>query len=498
MGIERLLVTVALAEAIDGFAGRRIVVIGEAMLDAYLEGQTDRFCQEAPVPIVTLSNRRDAPGGAANTAANLRSLGAEVELLSAVGTDLEGRSLMQALEKEGVPSDRLVVSPARRTLARHRIIASSQMLLRLDQGTTEQVDPDTEQALVNHLADCYSRCDGVIVSDYRYGVLTPRLIALLAELQARWSRILVIDSRRLTVFRAAAPTAVKPNFSEVLEILGARPFDASRRRAEFVADNATALLDATGARIAAVTLDSEGAMVLERGRAPYHSVCHPLRRSFVAGAGDTFTAAMTLGLVSGASVEMAVGLSSAASAVAVGKEGTAICTAPELREYVSLETKYIPQFGRLAARLEFYRQQGLRIVFTNGCFDILHRGHITYLNRAKLLGDVLVVAVNSDDSIRRIKGPARPINTLEDRIGVLAALSCIDHLTAFDEDIPWNVIEAVRPHVFVKGGDYTRERLPEASLVEKLGGVVEILPLLQDRSTTGIIERIQKVQAPSE
>jgi D-beta-D-heptose 7-phosphate kinase/D-beta-D-heptose 1-phosphate adenosyltransferase len=372
------------------------------------------------------------------------------------------------------------------------------MLLRLDQGTTAPVDTQTEQALADHLTDCYSRCDAITVSDYRYGVLTPRLIALLAELQARWSRVLVIDSRRLTVFRETAPTAVKPNFREVLEILGVRTFDASRRRADFVADNAATLLDATGARIAAVTLDCEGALVLERGRAPFPSVCQPVRRSSVAGAGDTFAAALALGLASGASVEVAAELASAASAVAVGKEGTATCTAPELREYVSLGAKYIPQFERLAARLDFYREQGLRIVFTNGCFDILHRGHINYLNRAKSLGDVLVVAVNSDNSIRRIKGPARPINTLEDRIGVLAALSCIDHLTSFDEDIPWNVIEAVRPHVFVKGGDYTRERLPEASLVEKLGGVVEILPLLQDRSTTGIIERIQRVQTTAE
>jgi D-beta-D-heptose 7-phosphate kinase/D-beta-D-heptose 1-phosphate adenosyltransferase len=486
-----LLVSVGLVEAINGFAGRKVAVIGEAMLDAYLEGQTDRFCQEAPVPIVNLTGRRDAPGGAANTAANLRSLGAEVELLSVVGIDPDGSLLTKALNKIGVSCDGLVVSPSRHTLARHRIVVSSQMLLRLDQGTTEAVDADIEQALADRLTDCYSRCDAIIVSDYRYGVLTPRLIALLGELQARWSRVLVIDSRRLAVFRDAAPTAVKPNFSEVLELLGVRAFEG-RRRAEFVADNATALLDATGARIAAVTLDCEGAMVLEKGRAPFPSVCQPVRRSFVAGAGDTFTAALTLGLASGVSVEMAVELASAASAVAVGKEGTATCTAPELREYVSSGAKYIPQFGRLAERMDFYRQQGLRIVFTNGCFDILHRGHINYLNRAKSLGDILVVAVNSDDSIRRIKGPARPINTLEDRIGVLSALSCIDHLTAFDEDIPWTVIEAVRPHVFVKGGDYTRDRLPEASLVEKLGGVVEILPLLQDRSTTGIIERIQK------
>ena len=168
------------------------------------------------------------------------------------------------------------------------------------------------------------------------------------------------------------------------------------------------------------------------------------------------------------------------------------CSARELREFLWAEGKYVADVGRLAGRLDFYRQQGRKVVFTNGCFDILHRGHITYLNRAKALGDVLIVGVNSDAGIQRLKGPDRPINTLEDRVQVLAALSCIDHLIGFEEDTPCNLIRALRPNVFVKGGDYTRERLPEAPLVEELGGVVHILPFVQDRSTTRIIERIQQ------
>jgi D-beta-D-heptose 7-phosphate kinase / D-beta-D-heptose 1-phosphate adenosyltransferase len=162
-----------------------------------------------------------------------------------------------------------------------------------------------------------------------------------------------------------------------------------------------------------------------------------------------------------------------------------------LREFVSAGGKHVGDLGRFLARLDFYRQQGRRIVFTNGCFDILHRGHITYLNRAKTLGDVLILGVNSDASIRRLKGPHRPINSLEDRVQVLAALSSIDHIVSFDEDTPCDLVRALRPDVFVKGGDYTRDRLPEAAIVESYGGVVQILPFVHDRSTSGIIERIQ-------
>jgi D-beta-D-heptose 7-phosphate kinase/D-beta-D-heptose 1-phosphate adenosyltransferase len=199
---------------------------------------------------------------------------------------------------------------------------------------------------------------------------------------------------------------------------------------------------------------------------------------------------LALALAAGADTPAAAELAAAAAAVVVAKDGTCACNPDELRAHLAADAKAVP-LPVLVARLDALRRQGRRIVLTNGCFDILHRGHVTYLGRAKALGDVLVVGVNADESIRRLKGPGRPINALEDRLQVLAALSCVDHVVAFDEDTPHELVRAVRPHVFVKGGDYTRERLPEASLVEQLGGEVHILPFTADRSTTRVIERIR-------
>jgi D-beta-D-heptose 7-phosphate kinase / D-beta-D-heptose 1-phosphate adenosyltransferase len=475
----------------DALAKRRVTVIGDAMLDSYLEGAASRLCQEAPVPVVTLTGRKDIPGGAANTAVNISSLGAQVCFLSAVGDDQEGNLLRQALQDRGVSTAGLVTQPGRATLAKYRLSAASQMLVRFDQGSKQPIEGPTENLLLERLQAAERNCDALVVSDYDYGVLTPRLIQSLAELQARHPRVLVVDSRRLTTYRCLHPTAVKPNYQEAMQLLGWPGQSAGLRRAESISPHGERILELTNAQLAAVTLDTEGAIFFERGRPPYRTYARPTPHSRAAGAGDTFLAALALALAAGAGAQTAAELASAAAAVAVSKEGTAACYAQELREYLSAEGKYLPDLDRLSARIEFLRQQGRRIVLTNGCFDILHRGHITYLNRAKCLGDVLVVGVNTDAGIRRLKGPDRPINSLEDRIQVLAALSCIDYLIAFDEDTPCNLVQALHPHVFVKGGDYTRERLPEAPLVESHGGTVQILPYLDDRSTTRIIERIQ-------
>jgi D-beta-D-heptose 7-phosphate kinase/D-beta-D-heptose 1-phosphate adenosyltransferase len=481
---------------LDACAGLRVLVIGEAMLDSYLEGQTGRFCREAPVPVVSVSDRQDMPGGAANTAANVRSLGGAVEFLSVVGDDEEATRLTRSLEGCHVAPDGLLRLPGRRTLAKNRLVADSQILMRFDQGTTTDLDRESERRLGTRLAAALSRSDAVVVSDYGYGILTPRLIRMLADGPGR-PRVVVVDSKhRLPVFRDVRPTAIKPNFDEATELLGKRSLSAAPARANAIRPHGPRLLELTGARLAAVTLDSEGALLFEQDRAPYHACARPARQSCVAGAGDTFTAALGLALAAGASGPAAVELASAAAAVVVGKQRTACCSAGELREYLSSEGKYFRDAHRLAARLDFYRQQGKRIVFTNGCFDILHSGHVAYLHRAKSLGDVLVIGVNTDESIRRLKGPTRPINRLDDRMQVLAALGCVDHLVAFGEDTPCEIIRLLRPNVFVKGGDYTRERLPEAPLVEELGGVVQILPFVQDRSTSHIIERIQETHRP--
>jgi D-beta-D-heptose 7-phosphate kinase / D-beta-D-heptose 1-phosphate adenosyltransferase len=481
----------ALSGIIDRFRGLEVLVVGEAMLDVYLEGRSGRLCREAPVPIVDLAGRRDAPGGAANTAVNAAALGARAHLLSVVGDDAEGGLIRRSLGGAGVETTHLLVDPGRRTLAKNRVVAASQLLLRFDQGSTGRVDPSVERLLVRRLVDLLPRCDAVIISDYGYGILTPGVVAALAGLQRRSPRVLAADSKDLAAYRGVGLTAVKPNYEEALELLGGRPGGPAGSRADEIAGWGEQLLRRTGARMAAVTLDTEGAVVLEHDRPPYRTYARPQRHSQAAGAGDTFLATLALALAAGAETPAAADLASAACAAVVAREGTTACSDRELREQLASVSKLAADAPELAARLEAQRRRGRRVVFTNGCFDILHRGHIAYLSRAKALGDMLVVGVNSDDSIRRIKGPSRPINPLEDRIQLLAALSCVDQIVPFVEDTPCDLVRAVRPDVFVKGGDYTRDQLPEAAIVEAYGGEVRILPFVADRSTTDIIERIR-------
>jgi D-beta-D-heptose 7-phosphate kinase/D-beta-D-heptose 1-phosphate adenosyltransferase len=482
-----------LGEIVDSFKGLRALVLGEGILDAYLEGTAGRVSQEAPVPVVALTGRRHVAGGAANTAVNVRALGAEATLLSVIGDDADGALLRDALAGAGVDTVGLLAAPGRRTLAKNRVFAAAQMLVRFDDGSTEEVDEETERALVDGLRRLFPKVDAVVVSDYAYGILTPAVIGALGELQRRDPRVLVVDARDLRAFRSAGVTAVKPNFSEALELLAPVRADGEGR-VELVVGAGERLLDETGARIAAVTLDSEGVVLVERGRPAYRTYWEPVASRSPTGAGDTFASALALALAAGASAPEAAEIASAAAALVVGKEGTSACAAEELRETLSGGAKHLEDRRRLALRTRLEREQGRRIVFTNGVFDILHRGHVTLLSRAKELGDVLVVGINSDESVRRLKGVERPVNPLDDRVQVLAALSCVDYIVPFEEDTPDELIRAVRPDVFVKGGDYTRATLPETELVEGLGGQVRILPYVEDRSTTGVIERIRTFQ----
>lgn len=480
-----------LSHLIDQFAGVKVLVVGEAMLDSYLAGSAGSICREAPVPIVVVAERKDVPGGAANAAANVRSLGGEPLLLSVIGDDSEGDLLWRALEDRGVATDHLFIQNSRRTLAKQRVLAEAQLLVRFDQGSVGPIDAEVETGLIDRLRRLYFDCDAVLVSDYGYGVLTPRIIRAIAGLQAQLPRTLVMDSKNPAAYRRLRPTAVKPNYAEALRLLGERPAGDPRARVDQMVSHGERLLSLTGARSVVVTLDFDGAVLFERGAPAYRTYARPTVHSRAAGAGDTFVSAFTLALAAGGPSTAAAELASAASAIVVGKDGTATCSAQELRHHLSAEGKIVLALPRLVERVESYRAQGRRIVLTNGCFDILHSGHIAFLDRARGLGDVLIVGVNTDEGVRRLKGPARPINRLEDRLQVLAALSGVDHVTAFAEDTPINLIRAVRPDVFVKGGDYTRETLPEAPFVEELGGVVQILPYIEDRSTTGIIERIR-------
>ena len=484
---------------VRAFGSVRALVIGEAMLDSYVHGDAHRLSREAPVPIVSVTGRIDAPGGAANTAVNVAALGAQATLLSVVGDDDEGGRLQDALAAAGVDTDAIATEPGRVTLAKERILAGDQMLARIDQGSTGPLDDVTEQALVERLERLHATSDVVLISDYAYGVLSPKLIEALGEAQARAPRTIVVDARDTRRYRQLQPTAVKPNYVEAMGLLGETPVLETSARADQVAAFGPRLLELTGARIVTVTLDADGVLVFERGREPYRTYCRPRPDAQTAGGGDTFLATLSLALASGSPTDEAAELASMAASVVVGRPGTSTCSADDLIGALSVGGKRLDGAAALRRQADAHRAAGRRIVFTNGCFDILHRGHVTYLERAKALGDVLIVGVNGDESVRRLKGAGRPINTIEDRLLVLEALHCVDHVVRFDSDTPEPLLEHVRPDVFAKGGDYSRATLPEADLVERLGGTVQIIPLVDDRSTTRIIDRARAgTEAPTD
>ncbi|MEV4398614.1 D-glycero-beta-D-manno-heptose 1-phosphate adenylyltransferase [Nonomuraea sp. NPDC049607] len=470
------------------------VVVGDVMLDSWLHGSAKRLAQEAPVPVLNLEAVEDAPGGAANTAANLVALGARVRLVGVVGDDPCGDQLVQALRLLGVETDLLPV-PGRRTAHKRRLVAGGQLVARYDEEDRDVVPPETERDLLARLSDAVTGADVVVACDYGGGVFTPAVRRSLAGLP-----LLVVDAHAIAPWGECGPAAVLPNYAEVVHLLGEAAdttvaTDAVDRPAYLMA-RSERILAATRARIAVTTLDGEGTLLHRAGRPPYRTYAQPAPPHMATGAGDTYTAAFSLWLAAGATPEEAAEAGQAAAGVVVRRPGTAVCTRYELLRALRRQEGTVQAPERLAQLLDEHRRRGERIVFTNGCFDVLHRGHVSYLEQAGQLGDVLVVAVNSDLSVTRLKGPGRPVNPCEDRMSVLAALNDVDYVTEFDEDTPERLIRLIRPEIYVKGGDYTPEMLAEAPLVRSLGGEVRVLDYLPDRSTTAVIGRMRS--APGE
>jgi D-beta-D-heptose 7-phosphate kinase/D-beta-D-heptose 1-phosphate adenosyltransferase len=337
-----------LGDYLDRFRGLRVLALGEAMLDRHLCGTSGRLCQDVPVRVVTVACR-DEPGGAANTAANARALGAEVACLSVIGDDPEGDALRRLLERQGVDDSGLIAQPGRTTLARSRVTASGRILVRYNQGDTTPCLPAEEDRLIQRLAALWRPCDAVIVSDYDYGVVTPKLLATLVELQRRRRRVLVVDSCRLAVYRAVRPTAVKPNYAELLQLLEESDRPGRGERAGQVSRWAGRVLRLTGAQVVAVTLDKDGAVILERARPPYRISARPRRQVQAAGAGDAYVSALALALAARSDPRAAAELAGAAAAVIVDKQRSGRCTARELARRVSWHAAW-PAAGRSSTR----------------------------------------------------------------------------------------------------------------------------------------------------
>ncbi|HEX4724760.1 MAG TPA: D-glycero-beta-D-manno-heptose 1-phosphate adenylyltransferase [Pseudonocardiaceae bacterium] len=473
----------------------RVLVVGDAILDAWVSGECRRLCREAPAPVLDVTGERYAPGGAANTAVNLAALGAATSLVAAIGEDHEGALLRRELELSGVDTEALVPVPGRRTVTKRRLVAGGQLLARVDDGDRGPVPEPAAHRLRRAVTAALDRVDAVLVCDYGLGL--PRQI-LLSALSAQsvpaplgaWHRPLVaVDAHDPRAWAELRPDLVTPNATETERVLGT-PLPADDR-IEFLQRHQSDLHRATGAASVVVTLDRQGTVLLTDGEPAHRTWARPVADNQTAGAGDTFLAATCLGRLVGLPMTGAVELGQAAADVVVHEGGTAVCDTARLAERLGRLRTAVSSEEDVAERVAEHRAAGRRIVFTNGCFDLLHAGHIACLNQAKRLGDVLVVAVNSDRGVRRLKGPGRPVHPAGDRAAVLAALSCVDHVTLFDADDAIDLIRSLRPDVYVKGGDHALDSIPEAAAVRECGGQVRLLDRLPERSSTAVIDRIR-------
>ena len=469
----------------------RALVVGDLMLDEYLWGMTERISPEAPVQVVEVQRQDLRLGGAGNVINNLLALGCQVDVASVLGNDDDGRLLRHRLEEKEVNIRGVLQVEGRTTSRKTRVLASNQQMLRIDRESNNEIAAEQEQHLLKYIEGEIAHYDVVLISDYLKGVLTERVLRA------------VIDACRAS----GIPIVVDPKGNDYQKYRGATLLTPNRKEAQLASQ--VEICDLDSLRVAGTTLRSgldlealvltrseEGMTLFKRDGSEVHLPTEAREVFDVSGAGDTVLCLFGLGLACSLSLEETAALANMAAGIVVAKVGTSTVTPDELlevagRQHSDSDLK-IKSRDSIAREMDSLRSQGKKIVFTNGCFDLLHVGHVKYLQRARQLGDLLVLGLNSDASIRRLKGPKRPLINEEERAHVLAALDCIDHVVVFDEDTPLELLEAVRPDVLVKGGDYTVDGVVGRELVESYGGKVELIQFVDGKSTTSIIDKVLK------
>ncbi|HTQ26078.1 MAG TPA: PfkB family carbohydrate kinase [Candidatus Binataceae bacterium] len=481
----------------------RVLVAGEVILDRYIMGDVARVSPEAPIPVLQVTRIEERLGNAGFVMANLRALGAQVSALSVVGADRSGEQLREMFNDLGIDTRAIVVDSDRPTIVKERMLGSvqsanraTQQLLRVDQEAPHALGPARERALCRHLERELKRADGVLISDINKGLLTPALLRLLID-GARQRRIPVIVDPRLTedfsIYSGA--TALTPNRYETEFATGIRLIDrdAWMRAADELIRRAK--LDAC-----LVTLDRDGIYLAERRGAHTHIATTPRAVYDVTGAGDVVLAVFGLFAIAGLSFAAAAQLANLAAGIEVSRLGAEIITREDLSRALSPgldgPERKIVSIAEVRPALERLRGAGRRVVFTNGCFDLLHAGHIEMLTFARAQGDALVVGLNSDHSVRLIKGNSRPIYPAAERALILAALEAVDHVVVFDETRAERIIRTVRPDVLVKGEDWRDKIVDGQTFVESYGGRVALAPLLPGYGTTLTLERLRASAPP--
>jgi len=466
---------------------KRLLVVGDVMLDKYIWGEVGRISPEAPVPVVRATHQCDKPGGAANVAMNLAMLGAQTTVVGFTGGDENERLLVAGLRTSGVASG-FVVSSGFPTITKMRILGGRQQMLRLDSERSGERPQRDYDELVKSALEHMQGCDALVLSDYAKGVLTQEVCQQLIQAARKQGIPVLVDPKNIEFSRYRDATTICPNLCELAAAAG-----LNTRDLEMVLRAGEAMIPSLGIEFLTATLSEKGIALLRPGNrfmAPAVA-----RQVFdVSGAGDTVIAVLALCLASGLKPESAIQLANTAAGIVVGKVGTVPVEKHELLAALApdialhAEDKVVSR-RELASRVALWKGHGERVVFTNGCFDLLHIGHITLLEQARRFGDRLIVAINSDDSVRGLKGPNRPIVGECERGRVLAALAAVDAVVVFDEPTPLEAIVATRPDVIVKGGDYNPDTVVGAREVESWGGEVKIVPIVEGFSTTLLIEK---------
>jgi len=468
----------------------RALVVGDLMLDEYLWGKAERISPEAPVQVVDVVREDLRLGGAGNVANNLVALGCGVTVLSVIGADENGTILRHAFSGKGVDVAGVFEDPMRRTSKKTRVVAAHQQIVRIDRESREPLSREFEEKISDFLAERGKEYQVILVSDYLKGVLTEGVLATIMEAGRRLGVPVVIDPKGSDYRKYRGATILTPNRKEA-EIASRIRIDGE----ESLVKAAETLLGEEELAALLITRSEEGMSLFEASGRSVHIPTVAREVYDVTGAGDTVLAVMGLVLACGGGFEEAARLANLAAGIAVGKLGTSTVTPAEIINGAGLDHRdsdtKIKNQDVLAAIIAEEKKRGKRVVFTNGCFALLHVGHVKYLQKARSFGDLLVLGLNSDASVRRLKGEKRPLIGEEERAHLLAALDCVDYVVIFDEDTPLQLIETIRPLVLVKGGDYTPEGVVGKDVVESYGGRVELVEFVDGKSTTNIIEKIR-------
>ena len=464
----------------------KLLVIGDLMIDHYLWGSCERISPEAPVQVVNVKSESAVLGGAGNVINNLCALGAKVDVISVVGGCEISDELKKLLNNIKVDTQYLITQKDRITSKKSRIIAAQQQVVRYDRESTDEISSESQKQILASFKDIISNYDGILLSDYGKGVLTFELTQALIMLANENGKKVLIDPKGLDYSKYKGAYLLTPNKKEASEATQVNIKDTAS-----LAQAITQLKDECNLDVSLITLSEDGVAIYDDNLRTHPTVA---REVFdVTGAGDTVLASLGFALACGYQIDDAVKFSNLAAGVVVGKIGSATATLNEIIEYESSLNKstsdeHIKTLDEITALSFELKARGKKIIFTNGCFDILHAGHVRYLETAKSYGDVLILGLNSDRSVTALKGEGRPINTQLDRAYILAALEAVDYVVVFDDDTPYDLIKTIKPHTLVKGGDYEGKAVVGQDIANEL----KLVQFVDGKSTTKTIEKIQQ------